>query len=235
METKPMSGEEVVRAQYQKKEPFYFQLARQEMLPYIPAEACTVLDVGCGHGIFGKVLKETRAVEIWGVELDEPAAAIAAHQLDYVLSGRFDENLNLPVDKFDCILFNDVLEHMVDPYAALLYCKSLLRKDGVVVSSIPNVRYFETMWDLIVKKNWQYADYGILDRTHLRFFTYRSMLSTFQELGYQVQLIEGINSLENQQSRHSRRFKMINRLLFNWIQDMRYQQFVVVARPTPEN
>ena len=89
--------------------------------------------------------------------------------------------------------------------------------------------------DLIVHKNWQYADYGILDRTHLRFFTYRSMLSTFKELGYQVQLIEGINSLESQQSRHSRKFKIINRLLFNWIQDMRYQQFVVVARPNAEN
>lgn len=230
-----MSGKEVVRDQYGKKETFYFQLPRREMLPYIPVEACTILDVGCGYGIFSKILKETRAVEVWGVELDERAAAAAADQLDYVLCGSFDEKLNLPIRKFDCIIFNDVLEHMVDPFTALIYCKKLLRKDGVVVSSIPNVRYFDTMWDLIVNKDWQYADCGILDRTHLRFFTYRSILSTFQELGYQIKIIEGINSIENNNSPYLRKFKIINRLFFNWIEDMRYKQFAVVACPNAEN
>ena len=226
-----MNSAGLIDYDYEKKDFTYFQVERHEMLQYIPQESHTVLDVGCGCGNFGQLLKKTRRVEVWGVELNENAAAVAASKLDHVICAAFDSCLNLPIQSFDCIIFNDVLEHMVDPFTALLYAKKLLRDGGVVVSSIPNIRYFVTMWDLLVHKNWQYAESGILDRTHLRFFTRHSMISTFSDLGYCVDCIEGINPIEKFNPESSRRFRLLNRLFFNQIEDMRYLQFAVVARP----
>ena len=209
----------------------YIEKERNEMLRYIPQDASTILDVGCAVGSFGHLLKSTRLVEIWGVEVNEYAASLASQKLDKVVCGPFEESLNLPENKFDCIVFNDVLEHLVDPYSALIYTKKLLKSSGVVIASIPNVRYFDNIWKLLVEKDWQYTDFGILDRTHLRFFTQRSILSTFENLGYKVELIEGINPFEQQNPQRAKKFKFLNYILLNQIEDMRYLQFAVVALP----
>ncbi|MBV8885373.1 MAG: class I SAM-dependent methyltransferase [Chroococcidiopsidaceae cyanobacterium CP_BM_RX_35] len=228
-----MSGEEAIANGYKLKDfETYFQNERQEMLRYIPQKVHTILEVGCGSGGFAQFLKEKRPLEVWGVELNERAASVAAQRLDRVICGDFNSSLNLPSRSFDCIIFNDVLEHMVDPSAALVFSKELLKTEGVVVASIPNVRYFDNMWNLLVHKDWRYTDYGILDRTHLRFFTRRSILSTFEALGYCVECIEGINLIEKEHPHHSRKFHFLNRLFLNWIEDMRYLQFAVVAHPS---
>jgi 2-polyprenyl-3-methyl-5-hydroxy-6-metoxy-1,4-benzoquinol methylase len=204
----------------------YFEKARHEMLPLVPVDAHIILEVGCGKGCFGKLLKQMRTVEIWGVEPNAQAAETASSTLDRVISSGFDSSLNLPEQKFDCIIFNDVLEHLSDPFSALEYCKKLLRPQGVIVASIPNVRYFENIWNLLINKDWHYTDWGILDRTHLRFFTCRSIKSTFNELGFSVKYIQGINPIQ------SRKFDAINLLFMNQVNDMRYMQFAIVARPT---
>ncbi|HBB32231.1 MAG TPA: class I SAM-dependent methyltransferase [Cyanobacteria bacterium UBA8803] len=226
-----MNIEETLRDQYQGKDSGYFQAERYEMLRYVPPGSHTILDVGCGSGNFSRLLKKSRPAEVWGVELDKEAAAIAASKLDRVICGAFDSKLQLPDQSFDCVIFNDVLEHMVDPFSALVYAKTLFRDGGVLVASIPNVRYFVTMWDLLVHRDWKYADWGVLDRTHLRFFTCRSIISTFTDLGYQVKSIEGINPIENVHPELVSKFRFFNRLLFNGIEDMRYLQFAVVAYP----
>ena len=207
----------------------YFQKPRPEMLRYIPQQASIVLEVGCADGGFGQLLKVERNIEVWGVEPTEKATLVAAQKLDKVIQGFFNSDMNLPKNTFDCIIFNDVLEHMVDPYSALLYSKELLREGGVVVASIPNVRYFDNIWKLLVRKNWEYIEWGILDKTHLRFFTYRSILSTFNSLGYCVDFIEGINPLKDLYPHQVIRFRVLNLLLFNQIEDMNYLQFAVVA------
>src|ERR1051325_5489453 len=109
-----------------------------------------------------------------------PAAEEAAQKLDRVLCAPFDERLALPEGAFDCIFCNDVLEHLADPYSALRYCRRLLTPEGVLIASIPNIRYFPVLFQLLVKKNWQYEDHGVMDRTHLRFFTKNSILATFR-------------------------------------------------------
>jgi 2-polyprenyl-3-methyl-5-hydroxy-6-metoxy-1,4-benzoquinol methylase len=210
----------------------YTQLERHEMLKYIPHDASAILDVGCAVGSFGELLKAERRVEIWGVEINEYAASIANEKLDKVICGAFDKSLNIPYEKFDCIVFNDVLEHLVDPYEALIYARSLLRKGGRVVASIPNIRYFDNIWKLLVEKDWKYTKHGILDRTHLRFFTRRSILSTFDTLGYCVNSIEGINPVEQVHPHQARKFRLLNLLFWNHIEDMRYLQFAIVAHPS---
>jgi 2-polyprenyl-3-methyl-5-hydroxy-6-metoxy-1,4-benzoquinol methylase len=209
----------------------YLDKERHEMLNRIPKDASIILDVGCAVGGFGGLLKSERAVEVWGIEINEYAASIASQKLDRVICGAFDENLNLPAKKFDCVVFNDVLEHLVDPYSALLYSKTLLRDGGKIVASIPNVRYFDNIWKLLVNKDWEYTQNGILDRTHLRFFTHRSISAMFQGLNYKIESIEGINPLEKEHPHRVNKFKFFNSILLNQIEDMRYIQFAIVASP----
>jgi 2-polyprenyl-3-methyl-5-hydroxy-6-metoxy-1,4-benzoquinol methylase len=215
--------------EYKKKDSSYFEVARDEMLKYIPKESRVILDVGCGRGNFGYLLKKERNIKVWGIELDEGSAAIAEQKLDKVICSAFNSNLNLPKKSFDCIVLNDVLEHFSDPDSALLYCKELLRDKGFIIASIPNVRYFDNIWNLLVNKDWEYIDSGILDKTHLRFFTKKSIISTFENLGYKINLIEGINPIEQHTPTKARKFKFLNRLLLNNIEDMRYLQFAIVV------
>jgi len=231
MRSKNLTDEATASAYKSEDFDAFIKKERHEMLRYISREASTILDVGCAVGSFGELLKSERSVEIWGVEINEYAASVAAKKLDKVICGAFGENLDLPQMKFDCVVFNDMLEHLVDPYSALLYARTLLQDGGTIVASIPNVRYFDNIWKLLVDQDWEYTQNGILDRTHLRFFTYRSILSTFNKLGFQVELIEGINPLETEHPHRVRKFNFFNSLLLNQIEDTRYLQFAVVARP----
>ncbi|MDF5733001.1 MAG: class I SAM-dependent methyltransferase [Rhizonema sp. PD38] len=227
-----MNDDKLLQKDYQVKGSSYFYAERFDMLSYVPQSSSMILEVGCGYGNFGKLLKEKYSAQVWGVEIEEYAASIAKEKLDKVICDAFSSNLNLPSKSFDCIVFNDVLEHLVDPYSVLLYCKELLREQGVVIASIPNVRFFYNVRELLFYGNWEYTDTGILDKTHLRFFTYRSILSTFDRLGYDIETIEGINPLEKISL--PGKFRYLNWLLWlfrNKIEDMRYLQFAVVARP----
>src|SRR4030067_687595 len=137
-------------------------------------------------GCFSGERRKTRQAEVWGIEADSNAAEKAKSKTDKVLHG--DVNVlidDLPDDYFDCIVSNDVLEHLVDPYEVLTRLKGKLSGKGVIVASIPNVRHISVLKDLILKKQWRYADDGILDRTHLRFFTRRSILGMFEGLGFE--------------------------------------------------
>jgi 2-polyprenyl-3-methyl-5-hydroxy-6-metoxy-1,4-benzoquinol methylase len=214
-----------------KKFKVYYEDERHEMIKYIPDEASLILDVGCASGKFGQIIKQNRSIEVWGVEPNQEAASVARQRIDRVINSTFNESLNLSENSFDCIIFNDVLEHFVDPYSALVYCKKILKKQGSIISSIPNVRYFDNLWKLIVEKEWKYEEWGILDKTHLRFFTERSILRTFDELGYQVDLIEGINPIEKESPHHLRKFNFLNFIARGNLDDMRYLQFAVVAHP----
>jgi SAM-dependent methyltransferase len=216
---------------YDSKPAIYFEFARPEMLPFVPPNCKRVLDVGCGKGYFGEALKQSREIEVWGIEPVAAAAAEAATKLDHVVEGMFTPEADLPVESFDGIFFNDVLEHLFDPAAALQLARKLLKPDGAVIASIPNIRHFPTMWELIVRKDWRYSDSGILDRTHLTFFTQKSILALFANCDFKVERIEGINPPSRGAARKWHLFKFINGLTFNAIEDMKYLQFAVVARP----
>lgn len=206
------------------------QVDRCEMVAYVPQDASRILDVGCAVGRFGAMLKKRGPVEVWGVEPNAGAANAAAKRLDRVLASGFTAELDLPTSHFDCVVFNDVLEHLVDPTGALHYARRLLKPRGCLVASIPNVRYFDNLWKLLVDADWRYTEHGILDRTHLRFFTKKSLQDTITEAGFAIETLDGINPLEEQHPHHSRRFKLARLALGERVHDMRYLQFAVVAR-----
>lgn len=208
----------------------YYTNARSEMLPFVPVEAGTVLDIGCGAGGFAGQLKaRDGSVEVWGIEMDAAAAARAGEVLDRVLVGDALEVVaGLPAGRFDGVVMNDVLEHLPDPAALLRALRPALKPGAVLVASIPNVRYFFNVVDLAVRGRWDYTDEGILDRTHLRFFTRSSMVRLFAEAGYAVDTVTGINRTG------SAKFKLVNLLTLGRWSDMGYLQFACRARVPEE-
>jgi 2-polyprenyl-3-methyl-5-hydroxy-6-metoxy-1,4-benzoquinol methylase len=219
---------------YESKPTDYFEQSRFEMLRFVPPDCQRVLDVGCGKGNFGEALKQSRKIEVWGIEPVASAVAEAAGKLDRAIEGMFTPETDLPRESFDAIIFNDVLEHLPDPAAALRLARTLLKPGGVVVASIPNIRQFQALWEIVVRGEFRYRDSGIFDRTHLRFFTKKSILALFAECGFAVEKIEGINSYwwlggTGEPSRWIF-FKIINALTFNRVEDMKHLQFATVAR-----
>ncbi len=204
----------------------YYTNVRQEMLDFVPLDAARILEVGCGEGAFGRQLMQRQGAQVWGIEPNAAAEKIAATQLFKTENGFFGETIAAPRNHFDCLVFNDVLEHMENPWGALELAKSFLRDDkSVVVASIPNFRYWDNMRELLFDKDFRYADAGILDRTHLRFFTRKSIGDFLTQAGYEILSIAGINPTR------SRKFKLVNLALLNSVSDMRFMQFGVVARP----
>jgi 2-polyprenyl-3-methyl-5-hydroxy-6-metoxy-1,4-benzoquinol methylase len=196
------------------------------MLKYIPDGTRATLDVGCGFGGFSAMVKERFNAETWAVEMDKQAAQEAAKRLDKVINSDVTQSIDeLPDNYFDCIIFNDVLEHLVDPYSVLVGMKRKLTGKGVIVASIPNVRYYRNLVNFALKGNWDYQDAGTLDKTHLRFFTYKSILKMFEQLGFEVLVIEGIHATRN------KKLRVLNILLFKALEDLKYLRFATVARP----
>jgi len=129
----------------------------------------------------------------------------------------------LPDDHFDCVVMNDILEHLVDPEALLRAARRVLAPGGQLVASIPNVRHFPHLYDLAVRGAWEYGDEGILDRTHLRFFTRASIQGMFTRCGYRLVRQEGINPTD------AWRWRLFDLLTLGRARDMRFLQFACVA------
>jgi 2-polyprenyl-3-methyl-5-hydroxy-6-metoxy-1,4-benzoquinol methylase len=147
--------------------------------------------------------------------------------VDRLLAMPLEEALPLLADeRFDCIVMNDVLEHLVDPWAALRQLRPLLSPAGVVIASIPNVRYFTVFKEYLLEGQWKYQRDGVMDRTHLRFFTRKSMVDLFQDSGYAMQSIVGINGM----AEFPFKFALLNWLMRNALDDARFIQFACVAK-----
>jgi len=207
--------------------PEYFESARQDMLRFVPQHVRTTLEFGCGFGGFSSLLKTRRNCETWAVEKDPQAAHQATQRLDRVICADAPESLSkLPQHYFDCIVFLDVLEHLADPYTLLLSVCSKLTERGVILVSLPNVRYYRTLVDYVVHGDWDYVDHGVLDKTHLRFFTKKSIVRMFTDLGFELLQLQGLHPTS------SRTFRVVNALLLGRLADCRHKHFAAVVKPS---
>ena len=149
-----------------------------------------VLDVGCAEGALGDFLKrDNPSISVAGVEMHGPAADRAQKVLDEVWRGDFEtwEPPEQYAASFDRVIFGDVLEHLVNPEAAVHKARALLRPDGAIVTSVPNVRWLPIVRDLALRGEWTYRAEGILDDTHLRFFTKSSIRALFERCSLSVE------------------------------------------------
>ena len=200
--------------------------SRQEVISFLPTDIHTLLDVGCSAGEFGLSVRR-RGVKVWGVEPVQEAAEEAKKVLDEVVNGLFDDEASIPDDFFDVVTFNDSLEHFPHPLPPLILAKKKLKIDGTLICSIPNVRYIENIKNLLFGKDWEYTEKGILDETHLRFFTKKSMVRTIEQAGYHVTGVHGINPFYES----GRKTKVLATMLGPWAEDMKYYEYVVIAKP----
>jgi 2-polyprenyl-3-methyl-5-hydroxy-6-metoxy-1,4-benzoquinol methylase len=123
------------------------------------------------------------------------------------------------------IICNDVLEHLVDPYATLVQLRGKLKPGGVVVASIPNIRFLPALSQLVFRRDFPQEDSGIFDRTHLRFFTRRSIVRMFETSGFTVRSINGINAYYPPYG------VLLAVLSFGYFADAFYLQYACVATP----
>ncbi len=203
----------------------YQDSSRSEVLEFIPPGARRLLDVGCWRGAFGAAVKRAHPdCRVTGIELDHESASIAQSRLDRVWRGEYPADVPLG-ERFDVVTFLDVLEHLVDPWAALSAAWELLEPGGVVIAVIPNVRHLAVTARLVLRGRWDYQDSGLLDRTHLRFFTKQTMLKLFRECSYEVRQIQALNLSGGKTG-------LLLRPGGRLVEQFRALQYVVVAYPT---
>lgn len=204
----------------------YADAERPEMLAFVPSDARRVLDVGCHTGEFGRTVKQKCQGEVWGIEPDPETAKVSAQSLDRVFNAVFSEDLPLDDDFFDAIIFNDVLEHMAEPWVALELAARKLTSNGVVIVSIPNLRHIDNLVHLMRERDFRYEPTGIRDKTHLRFFTRKSAPRLFDGTGLTMVRMEGVN----EKCFHSPLRKIAYWLFKNYLDDTRHINYAMVAR-----
>ncbi|MCX7386112.1 MAG: class I SAM-dependent methyltransferase [Planctomycetales bacterium] len=209
------------------KKTSYYHQSRPEMLAIVPDGSKAILDVGCGGGDFGVGLQQKcpQAV-VSGIEINQEVADRAPSIYTKVHVGDVHQVLaELPNASFDLIVFNDLLEHLVDPYKCLASCQRLLQPGGRILASIPNMRFWPALSDLVFQADWRYRDAGVMDETHLRFFTEKSIRRMFDDAGFVVEQMHGINKTWI----FSWRWRILNLLFRGQLNDCLYPQFAVVA------
>jgi methionine biosynthesis protein MetW len=167
----------------------YFEFDRPELRALVPAGARRVLDVGCGAGALGAALREERGIEVAGLEISAAAAARAGERLDAVVETNLELLEELPFEpgSFDAMVFGDVLEHLHDPHRLLRVLRPWLADGGALVCSIPNVGHWSVVLPLLANDRWPYADAGLLDRTHVHFFTLTEAEAMLRECGFALE------------------------------------------------
>ena len=162
----------------------------------VPTTAKRILEIGCARGRLGHELKQADPQRyVVGVEDDPESAAVAAGRLDEVHTADVQRGLlpSLPPKNFDCVLFGDVLEHLLDPEAVLRATRHLLADGGTLAICVPNIAHFSIVKALL-RSDLMYQPSGLLDATHIRFFTHATFIKMMLDAGYLPELTDVIAS-----------------------------------------
>lgn len=207
----------------------YYLDPRNDVLEIMPKDAKRILDVGCGAGMLGKAIKNERGgtKEVIGIEINKEAAKEAQKNLDKVFVGDIETAcFPLKKDYFDCIICADVIEHLEDPEGFLRRYRPYLKKDGFIVLSIPNVQFYHIILSLIFGR-WEYQERGIMDKTHLRFFTLGSINQLMAKTGFKVEKVIRRYRLFEPYDKHKNLAKILSLYIFR---DFFTFQYILICR-----
>ena len=172
----------------------YSSIIRFDILGFINNEKwkkIRVLEVGCACGATSLKIKDLYPnAEIYGIEINKDSASIASKFMNIETYNIEEVDLNYEEKYFDYIIFADVLEHLYNPKLVLEKVNKYLKDDGSIITSIPNIMHYSVIMDLL-NGNFTYTDAGILDRTHIRFFTLNEINKLFVNSGYNIVNIFG--------------------------------------------
>lgn len=163
-----------------------------KQIPTVSSDEKWILDVGCGRAALSEAIK-SKGYMVWGIEINEDAVSIACKRINKVIQAdltNLEAVASLIGDiKFDYVIFSDVLEHLPDPHSVLRAYIDFLKKGGVVLVSVPNVAGWSNRLALLFGK-FEYTDTGVMDRTHVRFFTFRTARELVEGAGCNIQKID---------------------------------------------
>jgi len=194
---------------------------REDFRAWMREFSGSYVEIGCGQGDMLAALKQEGRVynSCIGVELDRDAAERARSVFDIVYAEPIEKIIDL-LPMAGCLVLADVLEHLEEPWQMLQTIKTKLAQDGVVYASIPNVAYYEVSWRLLWNGTFTYTDTGILDRTHLRFFTKPGMEELFTQAGLRIKRMDGAMGA---------RTRMLNRITFRRFEHLLVGQYFIEA------
>jgi 2-polyprenyl-3-methyl-5-hydroxy-6-metoxy-1,4-benzoquinol methylase len=207
----------------------YYGRARDDLFALVPElpRGSRVLEIGCGEGRLGARLRE-RGLEVHGVEAVPAAAAAAARVLDRATCADVERTaLDYPPAHFQLLLCGDVLEHLVDPWGVLARLQRLCAPGAWLLCSVPNAQYFPVSLGLL-RGRFDYRDAGVLDRTHLRFFTRRTAKALVEGAGFAVAAMPAVYPFKSGALRAVAR--ALDRLSLGALRGLLTGQVHVVAR-----
>lgn len=193
-----------------------------------PSEKFSVLEVGCDMGANLLGIKNVFPnCDIYGLEINRAAVAISENVLNIRYGNIEDENVPFE-GKFDYILFGDVLEHLHNPQRTIEYCRSILKENGRILASIPNVMHISVMRQLL-RGEFRYTDVGLLDKTHIHLFTAKEIARMFGQAGYELEDLSGVIY---ELTEEERRIEQALLVISTDVTPMMYEtyQYTVVAR-----
>lgn len=206
----------------------YYSAARTDLVDLINGKGLKVLEVGCGDGATGAVLVERKiANRLTGIEVHEPSARLAERHFDDILIGDVTTVLpRLRGQNYDCVMLGDVLEHLVNPWGVLMNLRAVVSDQAKLVVSLPNVRFWPVVSSLVVNADWRYARDGVLDGTHLRFFTLKSAKRMFSWCGLDVEEVRPYFT--------GRRYRYLDRATVGCLEGFLAQRFLFRLAYSPQ-
>lgn len=223
-------------------DPAYHTNPRIEILSFLNEPPGTVLDIGCGGGATGKLLKEKfPGTRVLGIEVNPQAAEHARASLDRVICASVDDvdaARDLGGETISSVLLLDVLEHLYDPWRALVRIRGWLAPGTRVIASVPNIRNLATL-SRIAAGDFEYEANGVLDITHVRFFTRATLRDLFEQTGYEVRRLDPLTQpalvdqvvADRRPGRVDTRSLSVRYRSFEELEDLYALQYVVDARP----
>lgn len=161
----------------------------EDVLRHVPLRTKRLVDLGCGVGSMGKCLKDRIDCHVLRITFSADEARIAAKSLDEVLIADLDQFQFNQLGSFDCALCSHVLDHLRDPERVLVELRDHLAEDGVLIVALPNVLYWRQRWEFLWGR-FRYTEGGLMDRTHCRFFDWRTAQDLIAGAGYVVEVVE---------------------------------------------
>ncbi len=157
----------------------------------VPAKS-KLLELGCATGFMSKYFTQVKQCQVFGVEIDPEMAKIAAKSCENILIGDLDQPQTWSkiqaVSPFDVVFASAIIEHLKDPWNTLQLIKQVLKPQGVLIITTSNIAHWRMRLNLTLGR-WQYQDYGTLDNTHLRFFTYDTFQQAVIQAGFIIEHI----------------------------------------------
>jgi 2-polyprenyl-3-methyl-5-hydroxy-6-metoxy-1,4-benzoquinol methylase len=198
----------------------------EDVLRGLGAISGRLLDVGCGEGSWAPRLREAGARELVALDPSIEAIARASERYDAAVAGTIegaslDELGGVP---FDVLIVADVLEHLVDPWQALRTLRSWAAPGALLAVSVPNMRFYRLVGNLVARGEFEYERYGVRDWTHLRWFTRRSLARMLDASDWEPQRWVTSSTLKG---------RLLAKLSEPLANDFLRQQLTVVARAKP--